>query len=245
MYRKSKQVDNRPKSEGLSAGFTLVELMLAMVFVAFILVFISLTLVQMFRIYDKGSSMKQVNQAGRSVVEDISQAIRSQLHTSIDTDAVDAGVLCIDNVMYIWNPLYASDSLPIDTSAAANKAVIGDTINGGMMARKLLQDPSLGCPIDLVDALARPTITADDTQLLSGQTRVLRSKVTRVDTRLVKLEFVIGTYSRSEIVALPATTKYITPTRNGAGDITCLPGDDGNYCSFAEFTTVVYVSKDQ
>lgn len=225
-------------------GFTLIELMLAMVFVAFILVFISLTLVQMFRIYDKGSSMKQVNQAGRSIVEDISQAIRSQLPANIDTDAVGAGVLCIDNVMYIWNPLYTADTGPIDNSAAANRAVIGDVANGGMMARKILQDPSLGCPGDLLNALSRPT--TDETQLLSGQTRVLRSKVTRLDTRLVKLEFIIGTYGRSEIVAPPATTKYLTPTRpSSGGDITCLPGNDGNYCSFAEFSTVVYLSKDQ
>ncbi|TAH33610.1 type II secretion system protein [Candidatus Saccharibacteria bacterium] len=225
-------------------GFTLIELMLAMVFVAFILVFISLTLVQMFRIYDKGSSMKQVNQAGRSIVEEVSQAIRSQLPTNIDTSAVNVGVLCIDKVMYIWNPLYTADTGAFATSAAANQPVM---TNGAMMARKILQGSGL-CPDDLVDALSRTT--TNDTQLLSGQTRVLRSRATPIDnTRLVKLEFTIGTYSRSEIVvppATPTTTKYITPTRPiSGGDIACLPGNDGNYCSFAEFSTVVYVAKDQ
>lgn len=229
-------------------GFTLIELMLAMVFVAFILVFISLTLVQMFRIYDKGSSMKQVNQAGRSVVEDVSQAIRSQLPANIDVTAVNVGVLCIDKVMYVWNPLYVDDTGSIDNTLPRSAAVIGDPANGGMMARKILQGSGSDCPETLPEALLRPTVTSDDTQLLSGQTRILRSKVTPLDgQRLVKLEFVIGTYSRSEIAgAAPTATKYITPTRPaGGGNIGCLPGNDGNYCSFAEFSTVVYVSKDQ
>lgn len=232
MHRKSNQ-----------HGFTLIELMLAMIFVAFILVFISLTLVQMFRTYDKGTSMKQVNQAGRSLVEEISQAVRSQLPANIDTDAVNAGVLCIDNVMYVWNPLYMGTVL--DTSALANRAVIGPAATGGMMARKVLSGATT-CPANLADALnpAR-TPVSQETQLLSSQTRVLRSSVERTtDTRLVKLEFVIGTYSRNEIVA-PGGTRYITATLQPADTFSCLPGNDGNYCSFAEFSTVVYLSKDQ
>ena len=239
MYHKYKKQD----------GFTLIELMLAMVFVAFILVFISLTLVQMFRTYDKGNSMKQVNQAGRSIVEDIGQAVRSQLPANINTNAVDVGVLCIDNVMYVWNPLYTDDTSaqvpPTWTVAANQRAVIGNPTTGGMMARKVLQNPALGCPATLADALGRPTVASQDTQLLSGQTRVLRSKVTRLDTRLVKLEFTIGTYGRSEILGGAAATKYLTATRPPNGQFTCLVGNNGNYCSFAEFSTVVYLSKDQ
>ncbi len=220
-------------------GFTLIELMLAMVFVAFILVFISLTLVQMFRTYDKGTSMKQVNQAGRSIVDDLGQAIRSQLPSNINTTKVEKGVLCIDKVMYVWNPLYIDDSATIATD---NRAVIGDPNNGGMMARKELQNS--GCPTDYVDALSEPTVAGKDAQLLTGQTRVIRSKVTREQDRLIKLEFIIGTYSRDEIVN--NTTKYITPTRaTSGGGVSCLPGNDGNYCSFAEFSTVVYITGGQ
>lgn len=241
MYHKTKQPWGRRDTEGSSAGFTIIELMIAMVFVAFILVFISLTLVQMFRTYDKGSSMKQVNQAGRSIVEDISQAVRSQLPANINTNAVDVGVLCIDNVMYVWNPLYVGGVQVPAAPASGHKSVIGNPTSGGMMARKILQNPALGCPADLNDASTRAT--TQDTQLLSGQTRVLSSKVTRLDARLVKLELVIGTYDRSEI--LGGGTRYITPSRQADGSFSCLNGSDGNYCSFAEFSTVVYLSKDQ
>ncbi len=225
MYHKTKQ-----------NGFTLIELMLAMVFVAFILVFISLTLVQMFRTYDKGNSMKQVNQAGRSVVEDISQAVRSQLPANINTNAVGVGVLCIDSVMYVWNPLYVGA-----TQVTDQRAVIGNAATGGMMARKTLQNPALGCPATVAEALTRPI--TQETQLLSGQTRVLRSTVTRLDTRLVKLDMVIGTYDRNEIVS--GTTRYLTASRQPDNSFSCLTGNDGNYCAFAEFSTVVYLSKDQ
>lgn len=232
MYHKSKQ-----------AGFTIIELMLAMVFVAFILVFISLTLVQMFRIYDKGASMKQVNQSGQAMVEEISQAVRSQLPASINTDAVSSGVLCIDNVMYVWNPLYVGATQVPGTPASNHTAVIGDPVTGGMMARKILSDTGAGCPANIAAALARATEPNSDTQLLSSQTRVLQSSVTRLDSNLVQLDFVIGTYSRSEIVG--NTTRYITATRQSDGSFSCLPGNDGNYCSFAEFSTIVYLSKAQ
>lgn len=220
-------------------GFTLVELMLAMVFVAFILVFISLTLVQMFRTYDKGSSMKQVNQAGRSVIEEISQAVRSQLPANIKTGAVGNGVLCIDRVMYVWNPLYNTAGVQVTD----HRAVIGNTTTGGMMARKVLSGATT-CPTNLVDALNTSiTPVSQETQLLSNQTRVLRASAQPLpDTHLVKLNFVIGTYSRSEMPA--GSTHYLTATQSG-GNFSCLPGSDGTYCAFAEFNTVVYLSKDQ
>lgn len=223
-------------------GFTLVELMLAMVFVAFILVFISLTLVQMFRTYDKGSSMKQVNQAGRSVIEELGQAVRSQLPANIDTDAVGVGVLCVDRVLYVWNPLYVGGVQVPATPLDNHRSVIGAINTGGMMARKVMSGAG-ACPSNLADALdTSVTPVSEETQLLSSQTRVLSSTATRVDARLIKLDMVIGTYSRSEI--LGGTTRYITATRQPDGSFACLPGNDGNYCSFATFSQVVYVSKE-
>lgn len=223
-----------------NAGFTIIELMLAMVFVAFILVFMSLTLVQMFRTYDKGSSMKQVNQAGRSVIEDISRAVRSQLPNDINTQNIAAGVLCINNTMYQWNPLYVGNDLNTDPNRFMS--VIGHPVTGGMMARKTLVNPTgpQGCSPNAP--------VSDESVLLSGRARVLKAEVTRSgdNNRLVKFTFVIGTYASNEFTPTlqPASERYVTPVLQSDGNFTCQPGNNGNYCAFAEFNTIVYISKE-
>lgn len=216
-------------------GFTLIELMLAMVFVAFILVFVSLTTVQMFRTYDKGAAMKEVNQAGQSIVEDISTSIRAQAPSNVDVTKVSAGALCIGNVMYVWKPLYIGNSL--NNNPNPYDAVLGNAASGASMAREILSNPAAGC-----DA-TKPT--TQQTALLSSKSRVLRSTATRSgdDNRLVKLSFVIGTFSRSEFTPV-AQTHYMTPMLSG-GNFSCLPGSDGNYCAFAQFDTVLYIAKEQ
>lgn len=219
-------------------GFTLIELMLAMVFVAFILIFISLTLVQMIRIYDKGSSMKQVNQAGRSIIDELSRAVRQQLPSAVDVSNVDAGVLCIDKTMYVWNPLYTATGP--NTDPTAHTAVIGDPISGGMMARKTLVSSSDPCERDAA------VTGADEAVLLSGRARVLQATASSnpSEPRLVKLTFVIGTYASSEFAATPVVN-FTTPMKHDGTNFSCLPGNDGNYCAFAEFNTVVYLSKEE
>ena len=144
--------------------------------------------------------------------------------------------------MYVWNPLYNTAGAQVTD----HKAVIGDPTNGGMMARKVLSGTA-SCPTSLADGLDTSITALDpagqETQLLSSQTRVLRASAQPLpDTRLVKLNFVIGTYSRSEMPT--GSTRYLTATQTG-GNFSCLPGSDGTYCAFAEFNTVVYLSKDQ
>lgn len=148
--------------------------------------------------------------------------------------------MCIDRVMYVWNPLYNAAGV----QSTDHSQVIGsDPVTGGMMARKVLRGTT-PCPTTLANALDTGVTPVDEeTQLLSSQTRVLRATAQPLtDTRLVKLNFVIGTYSRSEMPT--GSTRYLTATQSG-GEFTCLPGSDGTYCAFAEFNTVVYLSKDQ
>lgn len=224
-----------------SDGFTLVELTIAMVFVGFILLFMALTIVQMLRTYDKGIAMKQVNQAGRSTIDDISRAVKSQLPNDIRTDNINQGALCINRTMYVWNPLYTGtdiNSATIVTGAAAHDAVIGNPASGGMMARKTLQNQADPC------LPSSATVPAEDSTLLSNRARVLWATIDRTDTRLIKLTFVIGTYARNEFVPT-STPKYTTPTLQANRTFSCLPGNDGNYCAFSEFSTVIYLSREQ
>ena len=56
-------------------GFTIIELMLAMTFVSFLLMAIAMVTVQVGKTYNRGLTLKTVNQSGR----DITDSIRSDI----------------------------------------------------------------------------------------------------------------------------------------------------------------------
>ncbi len=94
-------------------GFTVVELMIAMAFISLLLLAIILTVMQVGAIYNKGVTMKSVNQAGRIVVADMKRAIGEsgvdiiykphERGNDAGNPVYDAGRLCTGVYSYIWN----------------------------------------------------------------------------------------------------------------------------------------------
>ncbi|MNH50517.1 hypothetical protein D3C73_21420 [compost metagenome] len=89
-------------------GFTLIELMLAMAGVAFLLLAIAMTTMQISNIYSKGLLLKSVNQTGR----DLSDALQRDIKGSAPFDITSAskfvptphgGRLCLGQYSYVWN----------------------------------------------------------------------------------------------------------------------------------------------
>lgn len=99
------------------SGFTIVELMIAMAFISLLLLAIAMTVMQIGAIYNKGVTMKSVNQSGRIIVTDMKRTIgesqpfdvavayRPHDHNqgSQETVDYDAGRLCTGLYSYIWN----------------------------------------------------------------------------------------------------------------------------------------------
>ncbi len=100
----------------LSKGFTLTELMLAMGFLAFVLLFIVTAMVQYMNIYSKGVVMKDINQAGRTAFEEITRNVRIN---SANVRQMLNGRLCAGSQAYIWN-----------TESTQNKYTTGERIEG-------------------------------------------------------------------------------------------------------------------
>ena len=253
------------------AGFTIIELMLAMIFVSFILIFMALTIVQMLRIYDKAISMKQVNQAGRTITEDINEAMRSQAPDRVDVTKIDQGFICIGATVYHWNPLFeqgGSGATLFDADPSNSDAPI-IAATGATMVRKVFRSENTACTAGNVTSNS-PTMFEPDSEapLLSSRSRVIWATATTYPTaasgsaqpKLVELTFILGTYDRNEVDtgvergwledgnAGSYENFTVTPHREKNGSdakITCLPGSSGNYCSFAEFKTVVYISRKQ
>lgn len=105
-------MNRAPKAK--QQGFTLIELMLSMAFISVLLIVILLTTIQITRIYEKGISMREVNQTGRSVAADLTRTIASASPFDLsDTDSFrqtlgsggrpTGGRLCTGQVSYIWN----------------------------------------------------------------------------------------------------------------------------------------------
>lgn len=97
-----------------TAGFTLIEMLLAMAFVSFLMVTIALTSISMARTYQRGMTLSDVNAAGRTLTTDIQRTV-SQAPAGTSTDASKnmspfatknlptSGALCLGSYSYVWN----------------------------------------------------------------------------------------------------------------------------------------------
>lgn len=94
-------------------GFTIIELMLAMGFISFLLLGIAMTIIQIGTVYNRGMSLKEVNQAAREIGSDVSRNLSAVEAISLDQDYVTTtagGRLCLGTVSYIWNTGKAFES---------------------------------------------------------------------------------------------------------------------------------------
>lgn len=95
-------------------GFTLIELMLAMTFISMLLLAIALTTIQISVIYTKGITLREVDQAGRALSDELQRSIASSVPfdaTPKSSTAPNAkyverdggGRLCLGRYSYAWN----------------------------------------------------------------------------------------------------------------------------------------------
>ena len=81
-------------------GFTLVEVSLALIFVAVIIAVLAATTVNITRSYNKGIWLSQINQAGQQLNTDIGDKARYSAVAKVDNEHRR---LCISGVSYLWN----------------------------------------------------------------------------------------------------------------------------------------------
>lgn len=217
-------------------GFTLIELVLAMSFIAVLLLAIAMTIIQIGNIYNRGMTVKEVNQAGRAIGVEFSRDFTASESFSLApgdrryvTTRGTGGQLCMGQYSYIWN---LGKSI---TPSATNIAKLED----GSAVRFVRVNDNGGryC----LDANAYKTVLNADTpkELLKVGDRTLsihqfnvKSGANAYDAgtgqRLYNVTYVIGT---SDVNALDATQSACKA-----------PGEDGSdlaYCSIQEFVLVL------
>lgn len=88
------------------SGFTLVELTLSMAFIAMLLLGIAMLTMQISTIYNKGLTMRAVNEAGQLISRDIQNTLNGAIASDdgvIVRYDTGGGRLCANNTVYAWN----------------------------------------------------------------------------------------------------------------------------------------------
>lgn len=121
---------NQDRRQNNNLGFTLVELMLAMVFISILLISITLLVLQISNIYNRGITLREVDTTGRSIAEQFRRDLAQQASFGIGSSnyLVDVGTgsgrLCTGRYSYVWN--YAKELE--DNVAGLNKYSDGDRV---------------------------------------------------------------------------------------------------------------------
>ena len=95
---------SRASRKSEQEGFTIIELSLAMAFIAMLLLAIALLTSQISSVYNKGLTLKSVNDAGLLVSRDLQQTLNTSIPAQVIFRNGDGGGrICANNVVYAWN----------------------------------------------------------------------------------------------------------------------------------------------
>lgn len=206
-------------------GFTLVELLFAMAFIGFVMIFVITTIIQVMRTYNKGLAVKEINQTARAATEDMSRILRTVSPITVVTSPLlDPGGskarVCFGGVSYVWNFTNASTNRYTDGSRVVFARV--DDSGGGLCV------PTSGVYPDVDRTKA--------TELLTGRVWVHQLTV----TPSVNSEFfdIFMQLSTADDVTQPALT-YDPGNPDPTRRVVCKGGADGQFCAVANFATIV------
>ncbi len=102
------------------SGFTIIELLLAMTGIAFLLLFVTYAILHMTNLYSKGIAIRQINQIGRQVSDEISRELR---YGGAPKALTANNRLCVGTKSYIWNKKGTLASNPIANTTASGNVV--------------------------------------------------------------------------------------------------------------------------
>lgn len=200
-------------------GFTIMELTLALSFIAFLLIFIVLATMQTTKLYNKGLTLKSINQASRTIVEQMSRDITASAAPRIYTDSVkNSGILCTDSAVYLWNTIYSNP----------NPASKGNIYNAPNAAQPLYlvrtADLTKCSPSGGNTTVTYPSAASTTSELLNSQTGITSLTLTPIVTGVYQLDISLGTTDLNG---------YETPG-------VCDSGRIGEFCVSAKFSRIIY-----
>ena len=227
------------------SGFTLIELMLAMAFIAMLLLAIAMLVINVSTTYNKGLSLKEINQASREIAADLDRSLTATSALDIPTDGsntsnivsvkdsgvVTGGGFCTGEYSYLWN---TNQAISEDNSNLIKN-------NGVPVRFTKVPDPSLAyCRTVLLGSgdvlptdvqLAQELLAPGEHSLALNSFNVVANTAARdykTGQALYNFNFIIGSGKVSAM---------------NSDQTACLgPGEEGtdlSYCNVQEFTLVL------
>jgi type II secretory pathway pseudopilin PulG len=230
------------------AGFTLIELTLAMSFISALLLAIAMTVIQISHIYNKGMALKEVNQSAR----DVTDMVRRSLVDAPSFDPTQdyrtnsaGGRLCLGNYSYIWNTEKALDAGDVNLTNFEKEPATGwDADSEVRLVR--VQDPArVYCARTATNALIQKAIRSED----ADKTDILLQTSER-DIGLLDFRILPATSSPTDTNFDPATNERLVTVlfRLGTGELSAMnpgltacrppsdPESNNDFCNVQEFT---------
>lgn len=201
-------------------GFTLIELMLSMSFIAFMLIAIALCIIQMSTIYSRGETLRNINQAARVIATDMEDTITAAYPFNVDQTTVNAGRLCMGQFSYIWNTPTTTNAYTNPTADGTIRFVRVADANGALCS-------NLSAPITKTNAVE--LLEAGDRTLIVRSfaiTRVAEDAATK--QQLYTIAMALGT---NDLNAIDTTANTCKPPSDAGADLT--------YCAVNEFSITV------
>jgi prepilin-type N-terminal cleavage/methylation domain-containing protein len=226
-------------NQGNVKGFTLIELMLAMTFISILLVAIAMTTIQITNIYNKGITLREVNQAGRAVSDDLQRSISATIPFDVtpknaspataDSKYVKrdgGGRLCIGRYTYVWN--YGDSIAGVNGAPTLfNKYDDNSTVRFAKVSdpsASLCDDPRLS----IKRSDAAEMLTSGDRDLVVHSFDVTRNPPDgTIGQAIYAISVVIGTNDTQQLVTNNTSCK-------APADAT----GDQNYCSVNQFDII-------
>ena len=209
----------------VNPGFTLVELMLALAFVGFVMIFAITTVIQVMSTYNKGLALKEINQSARAATEDMARIIRGTssiaVVTSPLTDVTGSKArVCFGGVSYVWN----------FTNQTANKYTDGGTIT---FAR--VDDPGNAMCVKVSGNY--PNVDRSKaTELISDRVWVHQLTITpSVNGSFLDIFMQLSTADDITSPSLVYDPTNVDPVQR----VKCKGGNVGQFCAVANFSETV------
>lgn len=233
-------------------GFTLIELLMSMSFVAVLLISIAMLVIQIGNIYNRGLTIKDVNQAGRSLSSDLQSSIAQSPQFSVVANTggryvtqtntsgrLVGGRLCLGSYSYVWN-----DGISFLTGGNPPNKYTGSDASIAIRFVKVVDSNANYCT--QTSPGVYPAVAKNDsTELLNvGELNlsVYNFSITSNDKvsddktgqRLYNISFLLGT----SIKAIDNATmgcrppNFVGPDSDHTSDI--------NYCSINQFNIVAH-----
>lgn len=227
-------------------GFTIIELMLAMAFVSVLLIAITMTIIQLSNIYNKGTTLRAVDQAGRAISQDLQFTLSSSQPLDIGVNGADGlnykqqvqvggemsnpdgGRLCTGSYSYVWNTGHG----------ISNPVNVYETGTEQIRMVKVRDTGALYC-----SDVARPVKSEDATELLSAGDRELAVQSFRIapvaidavaGQVLYSVELELGTNDQESLTRSATITTI---------DTSCRPPSDAasarDFCAVSKFEFTV------